>query len=252
MDILIVEDEPRAAEQLKALSIAIDASNTVIGITSSINETVKWLNSHNAPDVILMDIHLADGNCFSIFEVCETSAPIIFCTAYDEYALKAFQSNGIAYLLKPIAGEDLQGALGKLERLRQTLTSRELSFRRQVFRHLGVREGQYKSRFLIKAGEKLLPIPTDTIACFISEQHGLKVYLFNGDSYFIEYTLKELAEVLNPDSFFQINRQAIISDKAVISATANLRKANVRLSVLEHELPIARNRALSFRHWLEK
>jgi two-component system, LytTR family, response regulator len=249
MDVLIVEDEPLAAERLKDLFSAVAPASKIVGHTASINETLQWLQRHPAPDLVMMDINLADGSCFSLFEVCDITAPVIFCTAYDEYALKAFQSNGIAYLLKPVVEADLRGALGKLEQLRQSLKRHGAGYR-QVIRDIGAAGAGYKSRFLIRAGEKLLPILTSDIACFMAEEHGLKAYLLQGDSYFLDYTVVELESILNPKNFFRISRQAIISDQAVTSASANLRNARVSLEKIGLDLPIARERAKEFHEWL--
>lgn len=249
MNVLIVEDEPPAANRLKTLLEIVDSTVNVLAVTASIRETVDWLNSHDEPDLILMDIHLSDGNCFSIFEICQISAPIVFCTAYDEYALEAFQANGIAYLLKPATEDDLRQALGRLEQLRQVLTRGEMLERRRVLRRFGSNQDGYKSRFLIKAGDKLIPVATNDIACFLAEANGVKAYFFNGDSYFIEYTLAELIEVLDPADFFQISRQAIIAGRSVTSTSAHLRKATVYLEAVDRNLPIARDRAKPFRQW---
>ncbi|PHR92394.1 MAG: DNA-binding response regulator [Robiginitomaculum sp.] len=252
MNILIVEDEPRAVDRLKALFTSIAPESHIVGVTTSIRATIEWINIHDAPDIIMMDIHLADGNCFSIFDVCQITAPIIFCTAYDEYALKAFQSNGIAYLLKPVVEADLRGALNKLEQLRQSLSAKDISLRRKLLRHMGANQDGYKSRFLIRAGGKIIPVLTKDIACFVSEQHGLKVWFFDGGSYFVDYTLVELTGVLNPDDFFQISRQAIIAIKVVTSVSTRARNTRVQMDALKRELSVTRNRAKAFRKWLER
>lgn len=250
MNVLIVEDEPHAVARLKDVLIVVAPECRVIGVTASVLETVTWLNAHPMPDLIIMDVHLADGNCFSIFDVCDITAPIVFCTAYDEYALKAFRTNGIAYLLKPINEEDVRGAFEKLDTLRQPIESSILSTRRQALRLLDGNQEGYKTRFLIKAGDKLLPAHTKDIACFISESHGPKVYFFNAESYYIDYTLAELINVLNPRDFQQISRQAIISLNAIRAASTGLRSAQVTIKVMDRSLPIARSRVKAFRKWI--
>ncbi|GJL93889.1 MAG: DNA-binding response regulator [Hyphococcus sp.] len=249
INILIVEDEPLAVERLKEMLDHVAPGNNVVGATTSVGETLQFFQNNPAPDLILMDISLADGSCFSIFEVCDVMAPVIFCTAYDKYALDAFQTNGIAYLLKPVTETDLRNALGKLDQLRETL-NRSGKGVQQSFRKIGLGESEFKSRFLIKAGDKLLPVPTSQLACFIAEEHGLKVYMLNGSSYYLDYTLAELEEILDPSQFFRISRQAIVACEAVISVTSNIRGAVVSIDAVSGSIPVARDRAKNFREWL--
>ncbi|MEX0298122.1 MAG: LytR/AlgR family response regulator transcription factor, partial [Kordiimonas sp.] len=147
MNILIIEDEDIAADRLKGLLQRVEPSANVIGTPVSIDESINWFQRNDMPDLVLMDINLADGSCFSIFDVIDITAPIIFCTAYDEYALKAFQSNGIAYLLKPILEADLRSALEKLATLRASLSNDGLDSR-PTLKKIGNSQGGYKSRFL--------------------------------------------------------------------------------------------------------
>lgn len=248
MQVLIVEDEPIAAEKLKKLFAQVAPEAHIVAVTVSIAETIAWFRKNPVPDVVMMDINLSDGSCFAIFDVIDIVAPIIFCTAYDEYALKAFQSNGIAYLLKPVLESDLRGALDKLEGLRESLGT---SDSRTVLRSIGYGDGRYKSRFLIRAGEKLLPIPVADARCFLAYEQGVRLVLAGGEGYFLDYTMAELEGMLDPARFFRISRQAIVAGEAVVSATANLRQTRVLLDCLKEELPVARERAKAFRAWLQ-
>ncbi|NVJ97994.1 MAG: response regulator transcription factor [Alphaproteobacteria bacterium] len=249
MNILIVEDEPIAAEKLKGMLARVAPNAAIVGVTGSISETVEWFSENPMADVVMMDINLADGSCFAIFDVVDVTAPIIFCTAYDEYALKAFQSNGIAYLLKPVVESDLTGALEKLEGLRESLSGVEEQ--RTMLRSMSAGQGGYKNRFLIRAGEKLLPVPVQDVHCFLAHEQGVRLVLSDGDGFFLDYTMAELEGLLDPAQFFRISRQAIVAGDAIVSATANLRQTRVVLDCLREELPVARERAKAFRAWLE-
>lgn len=250
MKVLIVEDEPIAANRLIELFGVVAPEAEIMGVTDSIASTLDWFVENDAPDVVMMDINLADGSCFSIFDVMDIQAPIIFCTAYDEYALKAFQSNGIAYLLKPVLESDLRGALAKLEKLTASLRG-DPAGTRPLLKGLGRNQDGYKSRFLIKAGDKLLPVPVTDISCFMAQEQGVKLYLADGDSFFMDYTVTELENLLDPGQFFRISRQAIVAGKAVVSASATIRQTRVVLDCMPQELAVARERAKAFRAWLD-
>ncbi len=250
MKVLIVEDEIIAADKLKALLERIEPSAHVVSITASIDESIQWFQHNCMPDLVLMDINLADGSCFSIFDIIDVTAPIIFCTAYDEYALKAFQSNGIAYLLKPVLEADLRGALEKLATLQASLSD-NASSNRPILKTIGNFHGKYKTRFLIKTGDKLLPIPVNDVACFMAQEHGVKLFMTSGESYFLDYTVTELEGLLDPANFFRINRQAIVSGDKIESATANIRHTKIVLSCMPQELAVARERARAFREWFD-
>lgn len=250
MNVLIVEDEAIAAERLSKLLMNLEPNAKVSGVTDSIEATIYWLQRNGMPDLVLMDVNLADGSCFSIFDIIDITAPIIFCTAYDEYALKAFQSNGIAYLLKPILESDLRGALDKLATLKRSLDA-DGAKNRQVLKSFGNRSENYKSRFLIKTGEKLLPIPVSDVACFMAQEQGVKLYMESGNSYFLDYTVTELENLLDPQQFFRISRQTIIAGDKVVSATANIRHTKVILNCMPQELAVARERARAFRGWFD-
>ncbi|MCP5381342.1 MAG: response regulator transcription factor [Kordiimonadaceae bacterium] len=240
MNILIVEDEPRAANRLSDLLVKQVHNCTIVSIIQSVAEAVKWFKQHNMPDLILMDINLADGNCFSIFDLVQITAPIIFCTAFDEFALKAFQTNGIAYLLKPVSENDLNAALDKLDQLTKLQNN---------YKNIGLEK--YKSRFLIQAGDKIFPVAADDIICFIMDEHGLKLYAQDDNSYFIDYTVSELDGLLNPDDFFRISRQAIIAKNTISNVTRFARNARI---ILKNGmmLNLSRDRTKPFRNWFEK
>lgn len=238
MNILIVEDEPRAAARLSDMLLILQPKSKIIATIPSIIEVVKHFNDREMPDLIIMDINLADGNCFSIFDIVTVTAPIIFCTAYDEFALRAFKTNGIAYLLKPVSKNDLEAALNKLD---------QLMGGNRNYRNMAVEK--HKSRFLIQAGNKLFPVEVKYTDCFIKEEGGLKLYTNSGESYYLEYTVRELEQQLDPALFFRVNRQAIVAKKAIASTITSARNAKVNLPILNKEISISRERVKRFRKW---
>ncbi len=212
MKALIVEDEILASRHLKKILDEV-GNIEVIDTLESIAETIDWFGSNPQPDLVFMDIHLADGIAFEIFNHVTISCPVIFTTAYDEYALRAFKVNSVDYLLKPVEVSDIQTALKKLKTLsgqdtmQNTLTGLVDFFRR----------GQkYKTHFLIPSkGDKLLPVRVSDLACFCIDTRMVKAITFDGRILRIDNTLDEISDMLDPDNFFRANRQFIISRDAV-------------------------------------
>ena len=212
MKALIVEDEILASRHLKKMLDEV-GNIEVVDTLESIAETIDWFGSHPQPDMVFMDIHLADGIAFEIFNHVTISCPVIFTTAYDEYALRAFKVNSVDYLLKPVEVSDIQTALKKLKTLsghdamQDTLTGLMDFFRR----------GQkYRTHFLIPAkSDKLIPVRVRDLACFCIDTRIVKAITFDGRTYRIDNTLDEISDMLDPDDFFRANRQYIISREAV-------------------------------------
>ena len=211
MKALIVEDENLASKHLK--NVLDEVGITVITTLESISEAVEWFRNNTCPDIVFMDIHLADGNAFEIFNHVTISCPIIFTTAYDEYALKAFKVNSVDYLLKPIEVSDVQAALKKIKALSgQETMQNTIAGLVDYFR----KEQKYKTHFLIPAkGDKLLPVRVNDLACFQIDTGMVKALTFDGRSYHLDNTLDELSDKLDPFSFFRANRQFIISREAI-------------------------------------
>lgn len=212
MNALIIEDETLASRHLMQV-LEKTGGISVIGTMESISETIEWFNGNKQPDVVFMDIHLADGIAFEIFNHVNISCPIVFTTAYDEYALKAFKVNSVDYLLKPIEVSDVQAALKKIntlsgsDKMKSTLAGLMDFFRK---------EQKYKTHFLLPAkGDKLIPVQVSDLACFQIDAGTVKALTFDGKFYNIDHTLDELSEMLDPLLFFRANRQFIISREAV-------------------------------------
>lgn len=253
MKALIIEDERAAVRNLTALLKEVSPQTEIVDTLDSVTESVSWFGSHSAPDVVFLDIHLADGSSFEIFEHVRITCPIIFTTAYDEYALQAFKVNSIDYLLKPIGAADLQRALDKLETLRATSpdgASNEESLT-ALMRGLQ-RRSRYKSHFLIPyKGDKLLPLAVDQVQYFCISEGATQAVVSREERYVLPCTLDELTESLDPDRFFRVNRQYLISRQAIrdIDLWFNNRLAiNLRVPADERIL-VSKQRVNDFKTW---
>lgn len=251
MKALIVEDEKAALRNLKAVLAEIDADIEVAGEVDSVADTLEWLEEHPVPDLLFLDIHLADGSAFELFEHVEIACPVIFTTAYDEYALRAFKVNSVDYLLKPINKTDLQRALDKLALLRKTSGGNvEFDYRR-IVQELR-QEKTYKTHFLIPVkGDRLLPVSVDTILYFYIADGTVKAVDKELKEMAFPQTLDELTEVLNPQTFFRANRQFLISRQAVQDVVLwfNGRLAvNLKVSSAEKVI-ISKARVADFKEW---
>lgn len=249
MKVIIVEDEILAAQNLKGILNEIGTLD-IIAILESVNETVAWFTLNDPPDILFLDIHLADGSAFEIFDRIKINCPVIFTTAYDEYALKAFMVNSIDYLLKPIDINSVRRALDKYIRL-TGLNKNYISDLQSLITYFK-RNIVYKNNFLIPfKGDKLIPLNTDDIACFFIDYGTVKSISYDNKKYIMDNTLDELTEMLNPDFFFRANRQYIISKKAIkdIDLWFNSRlSVNLKISVPEKIL-ISKARIPEFKSW---
>ncbi len=217
MKALIIEDEKAAVRNLTALLKEVDPQTEIIAVLDSVTDSVvAWFASNPAPDLVFMDIHLADGSSFEIFEHTRIACPIIFTTAYDEYALKAFKVNSVDYLLKPIGLADLQHAFEKLKTLQHVQDATKSQESLSALIHSLQKREHYKTHFLIPyKGDKLLPLAVDQVQYFCISGGITKAIVSDRESYALPYTLDELAESLDPERFFRANRQYIISRAAV-------------------------------------
>lgn len=213
MKALIVEDEILAARNLTNILKELGSFDSIIAL-ESINSTIDYFRKNTPPDVLFLDIHLADGLAFEIFDKVQVDCPVIFVTAFDEYALKAFRVNSIDYLLKPIDIFDVKRALDKLKRFSRTsgFVDNELKNLISYFK----KSSAYKTNFLIPLkGDKLVPMKTEDIGYLYIDYGVVKVFTLDGKTYNMDHTLDELETMLDPEMFFRANRQFIISRKAV-------------------------------------
>lgn len=249
MKALIVEDESVAADKLEKMLLEIDPSITVTGKTGSIKDSVRWLMQYRA-DLIFLDIQLSDGISFSIFEQVAVNTPVIFTTAFDQYAVRAFQLNSIAYLLKPIRRSDLAESLRKYRSLRSAFT---IDFDSLLAQVQGKDPG-YRKRFLVQTGEKIRKIEVADTAWFTVLGKSVWLKTFQGNSYPLDQSLDALEEILNPAAFFRINRKYLVNIEAIASMTAWSR-GRIKLELKpkaddELETVVSIDRAAAFRKWL--
>lgn len=250
MNTLIIEDEKAAVNNLKVLLTDVAPQCTVIGVIDSIVDSLKWLQDNPMPELIFMDIHLADGSAFEIFEHAQITCPVIFTTAYDEYALKAFKVNSIDYLLKPIGEKDIKKAMDKLSLLTDKKQCENDSLS-QLIKAINEQK-QYKNYLLIpNKGSKLLPLPTESISCLYIDNGVVKAITRKNESYIIPHTLDELTELLNPNRFFRANRQYIISKDAVLDIDHwfNGRLAVNLIIPTKDKILITKARVSEFKEW---
>jgi len=249
MNCLIVEDEKVAAERLSGLIKKYDPSIDITEIVQSVKNAVQWLNTHQAPDLIFMDIQLADGLSFEIFEQTIVKTPVIFTTAYDEYALKAFKVNSIDYLLKPVDLNELKNAIDKFK---EKNLPEEIPA--QVFDNIMYSlTKKYKNKFVIKVGEHIKVFTTEDVQCFYSIVKNTFLQNNSGRDYGISYSLDQLEDLLDPSRFFRINRKFIVSFSAIsdIVSYSNSRLL-VRLNSNDsNDLIVSREKVQDFKKWLE-
>jgi DNA-binding LytR/AlgR family response regulator len=248
MKTLIIEDEILAAKHLQTVLKEVGGID-VIGVLESISETLEWFSSNPAPDLLFLDIHLADGSAFEIFNRVQINCPIIFTTAYDEYALKAFKVNSIDYLLKPVDTDAVNNALKKLKSFSKSVDMNpEIQSLVDYFR----KSTSFKTHFLIPLkGDKLLPVTTSQLACFYIDSGLVRAKTFEDKVFTFEHTLDELNTMLNPTDFFRANRQYIIAREAVkdIDFWFNSRLSiNLKVTVPE-KIVISKARVPEFKKW---
>jgi len=253
MRILIVEDEGLAARRLKKMLEDADSKLEVPGICSSVAGTLKWLDQHPAPDLIFLDIELADGQCFELFRHIRPVTPVIFTTAYDEHALKAFEVNSIAYLLKPVKEEELRSALHKFKTLQEAQRADVISNIENLVKQIAAPDtSNYRQRFLVKTGQRLISVDTRQAAYFFTRNAVSFMITKNQQKSIVEYPLDELEAMLDPALFFRANRQYIISHDCIraIHPWFNS-KLKVELSQpVDEDIIISREKSAAFKQWM--
>ncbi len=252
MKAVIVEDERAAVRNLTALLTDVTPEMEIIAVLDSISESVEWFKEHKSPDLVFMDIHLADGSAFEIFRHIEIACPVIFTTAYDEYALKAFKVNSVDYLLKPIGAEDVRNALKKLELFRSATGEPESGEDIQGLIRMLRRQESYKTHFLVpQKGDKLLPLSVESVYYFYINEGIVKAVTMEGKEYPVSHTLDEIADSLNPIRFFRVNRQYLIARKAIkdIDLWFNGRLSVNLIVPVPEKILISRVRVAEFKEW---
>jgi len=248
MKVIILEDENRAASLLERLLAKVAPHMIVVAKLESIRDGVKYLQNNPEPDLIFSDIQLADGLSFEIYNQVTVRCPIIFTTAYDHYAIEAFKTNGIDYLLKPIEEERLTQAIEKARHFSHALVLEKiLSVSNQASAK------SYKSRFMVKVGDKIKSIPVEDIMVFYSQKASF-ILTADKHTYCIDYTLDQLEPMLDPETYFRINRKYIVS---IYACTHILAWSNSRLRLKiegtdDPDIIVARERVQEFKNWLDR
>jgi two-component system, LytTR family, response regulator LytT len=250
MKILIIEDEQPASTRLKKLLLEAEPNAVILDEIVSVKSAVEWFKNHSHPDLIFMDIHLADGNSFDIFELVTINTPVIFITAYDEFALKAFKVNSVEYLLKPVKQEELVNALNKFKTyFNKNTPLPDLS---KLMENLKDPGASYKKRFLIRYGEHIKTVDSDNVAYFYTEEKINFLKTKDNHTYHIEYNLDKLEGMLDPEKFFRINRQFIINIDA-IDQMFSFSKSRVKINLkpaINLDTIVSTERSPLFKEWL--
>jgi DNA-binding LytR/AlgR family response regulator len=253
MNILIIEDEPLAVQRLEILVGEIMPAANIVDRIDSVKKSIQWLTTHAAPDLILMDIQLADGLSFQIFEHCMVTSPVIFTTAYDAYALKAFKVNSIDYILKPVDKAEFAHALRKLEGLNANKPSPELLLQ-NISQVMNMLTKKYKERFVLKVGEHLKTIEVKSILYFYSLDKTTFCHTGDMRNHILDYTLEQLETLLNPDDYFRLNRKYLVRSESILDIISH---SNSRLKLVlknskDSDVIVARERVQEFRQWLDR
>lgn len=258
MRIFIIEDEVNAATDLQNMLLKYDPSFDIVAIADSIDSSLEWLEEHEEPDLIFSDIQLADGLSFEIFQRYAVTCPIIFTTAYDEYAIRAFELNGIGYLLKPTDERKLIMSLQKIETFRTNLTrpngtsgsSLDLD---GLLKSIQTSHKTYKTSLLISHKSKIFPLAISDVSCFVIRHGVTYVYASTGKNYIVTQTLEELEQVLNPVEFYRANRQYLVAFKAIKEVEQYLgRRVLVHIDVnVGEKIIVSKPRSSDFLSWME-
>lgn len=253
MKILIFEDESLAAERLVDILAQLDPTIEVVGHLKSVEGAVQWLQSNSHPDLILSDIRLLDGLSFEIFEQVPVEVPVIFTTAFDQYAIKAFEVNSADYLLKPIQPEKLKAALEKASKRVASAPAPAINYT-ELAKLLQANQPGYKSRFMVRLGQKIIAVPAEKIAYFFSESKLTYIVTHDQKKYPIDQTLDELTSLLDPRTFFRVNRQFIITFQSIAEIHPYF-KGRMKLNLTPastEEVVISSERTPEFKKWIDQ
>ena len=251
MKAIIIEDESVAAQALRSLVQELHPEMEMVAVLQTIEESVEWFEENPMPELVFMDIHLADGSSFAIFDKVDITCPIIFTTAYDEYALKAFEVNSIDYLLKPINKADLERALNKLQHLTAASRDQEKASLEGLLAQMGGAKKKYKTCFLLPERDKLIPLAVSNIAYVYIDTKTVKAIAMDGHTYYLNQTLDDIMAQLDPEQFFRANRQFIISRNAVKDLSVwfgNKLAVNLNVPVPE-KIIVSKARVGEFKTW---
>jgi two-component system, LytTR family, response regulator len=251
MRVLIIEDEHFAQNELKRLLKKIDDSIHIVECIDSIEDSVQWLSKNEAPDLIFLDIQLSDGLSFEIFNQVKIETPIIFTTAYDEYAINAFKLNSIDYLLKPIKEENLKQALEKFKTLKNVFKTDDVKIESLLSL---LKQDEKKNRFLVKIGDQIKFVDTDDISFFIADNNIVFLYEKSGKRSIVDYTLEQIEKTIDPKQFFRISRKLILKISCIKKISKHL-NGRLKLEIepyIEEEIFVSRSRVSNFLNWIDQ
>lgn len=252
---LIIEDEKPAAEDLQRLISQTGIKIEVAGVIQSVNDAIGWLNSNPIPDLLFLDIQLSDGLSFEIFNRINISCPVIFTTAYEEYAIRAFRVNSIDFLLKPVNLPDLKQAIDKFISLRVNFRESDYqALRYRVDEMMRMLTNNYKSRFLVNAGVHIRSIETEKINLFSSLEKSTFILDCSGKMYDISYSLEQIEKLVDPRQFFRISRKHIVNISAIVDIIS-YSGSRLMLKIYnsnDEDILVSRSRLAEFRTWLER
>ncbi|MBL4678189.1 MAG: response regulator transcription factor [Mucilaginibacter sp.] len=252
MKIIIIEDELLTAEELKSILENFDADVTVEAILTSVAEAKNWFNDNQTPDLVFADVRLGDGLSFDIFRQVQTPAPVIFCTAYDKYAIKAFEHNGIDYLLKPIDRTMVEKSLNKYKRVKAHLTGETIVSR--LDKAMALLEPNYKQSILVRFANKIVPVKTADIQYVYAAKGNAIIHQTDNQDYIADFTIEQLEQSLNPKIFFKANRQYLINREIIenIEHYFNRRLVIKTSCPVPEKIIVSRDRAQEFLRWIEQ
>ena len=251
MKALIIEDEVMAAKSLKKLLVEVSPGIEIVGILESIEDSVEWIANHPMPDLMFMDIHLADGSSFAIFEQVTITCPVIFTTAYDEYTLKAFEVNSIDYLMKPISKDALERAMNKYHSLTEkSVDTNQISM---ILNQLGEKK-KYRNYFLLPERDKFVPLPVTSIVYIYIDAKTLKIITTEGKTFYMNHTLDDVMSELDPHEFFRANRQFVVARSSIKDVSVWFgNKLAINLFVETPEkIIVSKARVAEFKVWFTK
>lgn len=252
-NVVIIEDEPQAADRIGRLVTTLRPETRILATLDSVTQSVAWLRQHPAPDLLLLDIQLADGLSFAIFDQVQVTSPVIFTTAYDAYALRAFKVNSIDYLLKPVDESELRAALDKLTVLRGPAVAPD-KMMQSIADAMQMLSKKYKERFVIRVGEHLRSVEIAEIRFFFSQEKATFAQTADHRKHVLDYTLDQLEGLVDPSRFFRINRKYLVSVEAIRDM---INHTNSRLKLVLHgsddpDVIVARERVQEFKDWLDR
>ncbi|MBN1188089.1 MAG: response regulator transcription factor [Bacteroidales bacterium] len=250
MKIVIIEDEKLTADNLAETIQAVVPDAQITTILFSVQSAITWFNNNEQPDLIFSDVQLGDGLCFEIFKTIPIHAPVIFCTAYDEYALKAFNANGIDYILKPFDEKTIEDAFQKYNHLKETFTG-SIANLDAIIELIESKKKQTKTTVLVYKQDKIIPVRYEDIAMFYIENEVTHLITFDHKTYTINKTMENIEEI-SPDDFFRVNRQFLVNYKAIKEASQYFgRKLSLTLTVsFTEKITVSKNKVTEFLNWL--